>query len=100
MLLDGHRIVCASFDGSIVCDDHTSDTLNGTNASDYASSSYLVLVHLIGSQGRKLQERATWVYQRRDSISCQQFPPLKVFVPRLFWSTTDNLFMEFGVSCH
>ena len=73
MFLDGHRIVGATLNGSIIGDDHTFLPFHQPDACDDTGRGRLVVVHIPGRQRAEFQEGCIWITEQLDALTCQQF---------------------------
>ena len=72
MLLHRHRIVGAALHGGVVADDHDEPARHAADAGDEPGAVDRVVVHAVGGERRKLQERRAEIEERGDALPRQQ----------------------------
>ncbi len=75
-LLQGHRVDRAALDRGVVGEDEALDAADATDAGDLRRGRGLAVVHALGRQGRKLQERCGRVEQHLHPLTGQQLAGL------------------------
>ena len=74
----GDGKVGPAFDRGIVGDNHHLGAVHHPNAGDDPSRGRRAIIHVIGRQGRKFQERRAWVKQGINALARQQLAALAV----------------------
>ena len=84
MLLHRDGIVRAALDRRVVAHDHAFAARNTADAGDDARRVNVALVHPVGGERRKLQERRPRVDQPLDPVAGQQLAALRMALARTF----------------
>src|SRR5713226_10433873 len=91
MLLHRDRIVRAALDRRVVGDDYRLAPLNTPESGHDTRARRFVVVHTVGSQRRKLEERALRVEQSFHSVAHEQFAALDMAAARILRPTLTKL---------
>ncbi len=81
VLLYGHRKVGATLDGGIVADDDTLTAFDASYARDQPRAVDRLVIHLVSSKRRQLQERRPVINQIHDTVAWQQLPAGHMALP-------------------
>jgi hypothetical protein len=92
VFLDGHGIVGATFDGSVIGDDHAFLSLDHADTGDDTGRWRLVLIHIPGCQWAEFQEGRIGVAEQLDALAGKQLVALAMPGDGLFTSALLHLF--------
>jgi hypothetical protein len=91
VLLHGHRVVGAAFDGRVIRDDHALTARNAADAADHRGGMHVAAVHAPGGKLADLKERRSGIEQPAHPVARQQLAAREMLLARLLVAAHRDL---------
>ena len=78
VLLDGHRVICATFHGGIIADNHNLVAVDAAHASNHPGAGGGAVIEPVGSRCAHFQKRTARIKKSRHTIARQHLATAEV----------------------